>query len=116
MDKRIEFVLKYLDENLGKKVTLKKLSEMVNLSCGYLSELFTREVGITFSFYMKKIRIDRAKSLLEKSFLSVKEISFETGYRDVSNFCRDFKELEKISPSEYRNKMKVCNDFDQESG
>lgn len=116
MDKRIEFVLKYLDDHLRKKVTLKELSETVNLSCGYLSELFAKEVGIKFSFYVKKSRIDRAKSLLEKSFLSVKEIAFETGYGDVSNFCRDFKELEKISPSEYRNKMKMGDDFNQESG
>ena len=50
MDKRIEFVLKYLDDNLGGKVLLKDVAETVNLSGGYLSELFSKEVGINFCF------------------------------------------------------------------
>lgn len=53
-DKRIEVVLQYLDDHVKTKVTLKDIAGIVNLSCGYLSELFKKEAGVTFSFYVKK--------------------------------------------------------------
>ncbi len=113
MDKRIEFILGYLEDNPEKEITLTTASKMVNLSYNYLSELFKKEVGTSFSLYLKNKRIKRAKKLLKESFLSIKEISFETGSRHVSSFCKEFKNILGISPSAYRNKIKINDDFDK---
>jgi AraC-like DNA-binding protein len=46
--------------------------------------------------------MQRASTLLENTFMSVKEISHEVGFRDVSHFVRDFKKLFGTSPTSYR--------------
>jgi AraC-like DNA-binding protein len=107
MDKRIKSILRYLEGNLEERITLKQTSEMVNLSYGYFSELFQREVGTNFSQYLQSIRIEKAKTLLMDSFLSIKEISFKVGFRHESTFCEEFKNVVGTSPSAYRKKIKL---------
>lgn len=107
MDRRIEFILSHLERNLEKKITLKQASEMVNLSYGYFSELFQKEVGTNFSLYLQRIRIKKAKTFLRNSFFSIKEISFKLGFRHESTFCEEFKNMVGTSPSAYRKKVKI---------
>ena len=104
MDRRINQALKSLDENLDKKLTLKSVSEIFNLSGGYFSGLFKKEIGVCFSNYLTQLRIDKAKVLLKETSLSVKEVSYAVGYRCVSNFDHDFKRLVGLSPLEYRKR------------
>lgn len=111
MDRRIKFILRYLEENSEKKITLTAISKMVNLNYSYLSELFIKEVGISFSSYSKKNRFKRATKLLRESFLSIKEISFDIGFKHVSSFCNEFKKSMGMTPSEFRNKTKINYDF-----
>lgn len=53
--------------------------------------------------YLKSLRMERAKELLEKSFLSVKEIAHRVGLNDESHFVRDFKLIYGLTPMSYRN-------------
>ena len=52
--------------------------------------------------YLRLLRMERAKNLLESSFLSVKEIAFQVGLNDESHFVRDFKTTYGYSPALYR--------------
>jgi len=110
MDKRIRFVLKYLNDNPGKKVTLNQVSRMVNLSYGYMSGLFKRETGVSFSEYLKEVRMGQARCLLQDTFKSIKEIAFLTGYKYVSSFCEAFRNTVGVSPSVYRRMGKAIAD------
>jgi len=56
MDPRIHQTIKIMDENLDKKLTLKSVSQMFNLSGVYFSELFKKETGICFSRYLAQLR------------------------------------------------------------
>ena len=56
--------------------------------------------------YLRLLRMDRAKNLLESSFLSVKEIAFQVGLNDESHFVRDFKSTYGFSPALYRSHFK----------
>ncbi|MCP2520964.1 helix-turn-helix transcriptional regulator, partial [SCandidatus Aminicenantes bacterium Aminicenantia_JdfR_composite] len=83
---------------------LKKLAKHFNLNYSYLCELFKREIGMSFSEYLTKIRIKRAKKLLRDKSLLIKQISYKVGYRHISNFNHDFKKQTGLSPLEYRRK------------
>jgi len=104
VDLRIKQVLKFIEENLEKGLTLEKVAKQFNLNYTYLCELFKREVGMSFSEYLIKIRIKRAKKLLRDKSLLIKQISYKVGYRHISNFNRDFKKQTELSPLEYRRK------------
>ena len=56
--------------------------------------------------YLRLLRMERAKDLLESSFLSVKEIAFQVGLNDESHFVRDFKSTYGFSPALYRSRFK----------
>ena len=56
--------------------------------------------------YLRLLRMERAKDLLESSFLSVKEIAFQVGLNDESHFVRDFKSTYGFSPALYRSQYK----------
>lgn len=97
-------VLKHLHLNIESKISLKKLAGEVNLSEGYISALFKKNMGITIMKYAKKIRIDRAKVLIVTTNNSILEISLTLGFHDQSHFHKVFKSFTGLSPSEYRNK------------
>lgn len=102
-DRRICYALEilehgYVQADLGLEVIAKSL----NLSVSRFRYLFTNQVGIAPGQYLKSIRLERAKELLETSFLSVKEVMNAVGYRDISHFTREFKSRYQRSPSKFR--------------
>ena len=111
MDLRVKRALKFIEENLDKDLTLKKLAKQFNLNYSYLCELFKREIGMSFSEYLTKIKIKRAKKLLKDKSLLIKEISYEVGYKYPANFSRDFKRITKLWPEEYREIIKKYRFF-----
>src|SRR5699024_11067990 len=81
----------YMQAHCSEAITLGDVPEAVNLSPHYFSNLFKQEFGETFIGYLTMIRLERAKVLLEKNELSLKEISFMVGYKDPNYFSRVFK-------------------------
>ncbi|HEV7398491.1 MAG TPA: helix-turn-helix transcriptional regulator [Pyrinomonadaceae bacterium] len=91
-----------MQDNLTAELSLAGLAESVNLSVWRLSHIFRSEVGRPPIQYLKVLRIEKAKYLLETSFLSVKEITHLVGLKDESHFVRDFKKTYGVSPTPYR--------------
>ena len=102
MDSRVEKIQKLMRENVQREWSLLELAQAVNLSVWRLSHIFTSEVGKSPMQYLRQLRMDRAKHLLETSFLSVKEIAYQVGLNDESHFVRDFKKVYGDAPSRYR--------------
>ena len=100
----INRILKHLHLNIESTISLKKLSNDLNLSQGYISDCFKKHMGITIMNYAKKIRIERAKVLLLTTNDSILDISIRLGFHDQSHFYKIFKSFTGVSPSEYRNK------------
>ena len=97
-------ILKHLHLNIESKISLKKLASDLNLSEGYISDCFKKNMGMTIMKYAKKIRIDRAKVLLVTTNTSILDIGLTLGFHDQSHFYKIFKSFTGLSPSEYRNK------------
>jgi transcriptional regulator GlxA family with amidase domain len=102
VDQRVEKILQVMRDDLRGELSLADLAHSVNLSVWRLSHIFRAEVGVPPIQYLKVLRIEKAKYLLETSFLSVKEITHIVGLRDESHFVRDFKKTYGVSPTPYR--------------
>src|SRR5829696_5497045 len=88
------------------ELSLGEFAQSVNLSVWRLCHIFKSDVGMPPMRYLRVLRMERAKHLLESSFLSVKEIAFRVGLNDESHFVRDFKSTYGSSPALYRTRFK----------
>ena len=86
--------------------SLAEFAQSVNLSVWRLCHIFKSDVGMPPIKYLRLLRMERAKGLLESSFLSVKEIAYQVGLNDESHFVRDFKTTYGYSPAIYRAQFK----------
>ncbi|WP_438433214.1 response regulator transcription factor [Gorillibacterium sp. sgz500922] len=83
-------------------VTLDELAEYCRITPEYLSSLFQKETGKSFSAYMKEMRVNMAKDLLLNSTLKSYEIAERVGYQDPKYFAKIFKESTGLTPKEFQ--------------
>jgi AraC-like DNA-binding protein len=93
-------------EDVRGELSLGEFAQSVNLSVWRLCHIFKSDVGMPPIRYLRLLRMERAKDLLESSFLSVKEIAYQVGLNDESHFVRDFKSTYGFSPALYRSNFK----------
>ncbi|HSE22899.1 MAG TPA: helix-turn-helix transcriptional regulator [Pyrinomonadaceae bacterium] len=91
--------------DVRRELSLDNFARSVNLSVWRLSHIFKSEMGVPPIKYLRLLRMERAKTLLETSFLSVKEIAHQVGVNDESHFVRDFKSTYGASPTLYRTRF-----------
>lgn len=99
----IRSALQKMREQYHTPLTLTKLAEKLYVNPNYLSTIFKKETGLTFTQQLVRIRMEAAKKLLRESNLKIYEICKKIGYVDQAHFSRTFKSLEGMSPYEYRN-------------
>jgi two-component system response regulator YesN len=97
----------YITNNYTKELTLKKVADAIFISSFYLSHLFRMEMNITFSDYLCKIRIEKAKVLLKKGkYFRIQEIAAQTGFSNPNYFTKTFKKITGVAPKEYKDFFK----------
>jgi len=106
LDTRVEKIIKMMREDVRGELSLAEFAQSVNLSVWRLCHIFKSDVGMPPIRYLRLLRMERAKNLLESSFLSVKEIAYQVGLNDESHFVRDFKSTYGYSPALYRSHFK----------
>lgn len=113
-DRRLRAAIDFLlAHDLKRKFRIVQLSRHLNLSTTRVHHLFHEQFGLSPGQIFKLRRMQRAKELLESTFLSVKEVMAVVGLNDLSHFVRDFKQTFGSSPSELRKKsdeVKVANE------
>lgn len=105
LDQRTLKIQRTICENLHREITLTELASSVNLSVWRLCHIFRSDLGMSPIRYLKTLRLEKAKYLLENSFLSIKEITYRVGINDESHFVRDFKKTYGNAPSQHRTLM-----------
>ena len=103
MDPRVRQIIDLLSEDLSRDFDFTALAASVNLSPSRLRHLFKDETGLTPAQYLKRLRLERAKELLEGSFLRLKDVMPLVGINDESHFVRDFKKAHGLPPTRYRS-------------
>lgn len=100
----IEFIQKIQELVLNKeaKVSTDFLVNSLGTSRTQLHRKVKALTGMSIMRYVNRIRLEKAKELLEKSELSVSEVAYEVGYEDTSYFSSNFKKMYKATPSSFR--------------
>ncbi len=106
MDQRLQIVIALMKEELHRDISLHELASSVNLSLSRLHHLFKAETGTTPAHYLRFLRMERAKELLEFTFMSVKQIMVSVGVQDRSHFEREFKRMYGLTPTQHRANAK----------
>jgi len=105
-NERAGAVVQYINEHfLDYDMSLKKLSEIFDLSINHLSRIIKENTGDVFQVYLIGLRIAEAKKLLILGELSVNEISNIIGYANVSHFIKIFKSYVGITPAKYKGSV-----------
>jgi AraC family transcriptional regulator len=95
-------VAEFIDEHLAENISLAALAELVDLSVYHFARAFRQSFGLPPHRYHMARRMDRAKSLLRNSALSVTQIGIDIGFRETSSFTRAYRKFSGITPSAYR--------------
>ncbi len=103
MEPRIYRAIRLMTIDPDRKIPLDELAKSVNLSASRLRHLFKEETGSSLTQYRKAQRLQRARQLLENTFLNLKEVMHKTGFTDRSHFMRDFRKAYGMAPLQHRN-------------
>ena len=89
-----------------KEIQLRDLAVVAHVSGSYLSVKFKKEVGCSFTEYLVRFRMNKAKELFEQKKMSCTEVAAMVGYEDYAQFSRMFKKYTGIPPVEYAGKCR----------
>lgn len=95
-------VLSLIHESYADTLTLKSLGAQYHIHPVYLGQLFAKETGESFTDYINRYRIERAKELLKSCHLKVHEIARKVGYWESGYFYKQFKKYVGVSPTDYK--------------
>ncbi len=97
-------IVQYIGQHYTKDISLISVADALSLNPSYVSQLFKKESGITYTKYLSALRIDKAKELLLNTNLSLAQISEAVGFNDYFYFLKIFKKATGISPGKYLSK------------
>lgn len=98
----VSYLLDQVEHHYAEELSLKTLSQRLQLHPNYIGQLFLQEVGATFSDYLNQYRIEKAARLLLHTDQKTSDIAIHVGYMDSSYFYRQFKKYTGISPTNMR--------------
>ncbi|WP_165822642.1 AraC family transcriptional regulator [Paenibacillus montanisoli] len=95
----------YILDNLSQPLRLQNVADYLHISPRHLSRLFTEELGMTFTNFVRKERVAQAATLLSAGRLSIKKIAEDTGFDTVHYFSSVFKAEMGVTPGEFNKKL-----------
>lgn len=102
MDGRIFSLKQILSERLDRNWTVAEMAHCFNLSVPHFQKLFKAQIGTSPIAYLRELRLEKARELLETTYLQIKQIRLQTGIMNDSHFTREFTKKFGVSPTEYR--------------
>lgn len=95
-----------LSRKKPKAITLEKVAKALGETPSAISHRLERQFGLSFSDYLNRFRIERAKEMLRRTKLPATEIGRRTGFSDLSNFTKVFKRFAGMPPAAYRERFR----------
>ncbi len=93
--------IKYVNNNYTTDISLKSVADTLHMNPNYISQLFKKETGLTYTQYLTNLRISKAKQLLQNTELTINEVCEATGFNDYFYFLKTFKKNVGISPGKF---------------
>jgi AraC-like DNA-binding protein len=104
-EQRIGRICQFIDENYHRRLRMAEVAKLIHMSEGALSRFFRGHMGKTFPAFLNDLRVGRACRLLAETEMNVTEVALSCGYRNISNFNRQFQRLNRVSPRQFRRQM-----------
>ena len=102
MDNRISHLRNQILGNLRHDWTIEDMAKTIELSKPHFQKLFKFHIGTSPIAYVRELRLEKARELLETTFYQINQIGYEIGMKNDSHFTRDFKKKYGVTPTEYR--------------
>lgn len=106
----ISEVIRYVDENFRKNISLKSISAHFYMNTSYLGQKFKNVVGECFNDYLNKKRIAYVKRHCHSKHAKMNEIISESGFSNHQYFYKQFQRYEGITFASYISKLNNCDD------
>ena len=104
-NKRIDKIISFINSNYTRSLKLDEIAEMANMNSSAFCRFFKEVTERTFLQYVTDMRIGYACKLLTIGDMEVSQIAVECGFDSISHFNRTFKQLTKLTPTQYRNQI-----------
>lgn len=103
-DEQMQKIVRYLEKNMGDRLSLKSVSQRFNTSERTLSRLFQTTMQLSFLQFLKTIRMVKAIELILKTRKPIGDIAYEVGYVTISSFSDAFLEFTHVRPTDFRKR------------
>jgi len=100
-DDYIDFIKRYISLHYKDEISLNEISEILHVSRSYLSTLFKKNVGVSFTDYLIDFRLNRALEIYQGKKLPLTIVAELVGYQNYSQFSKIFKKRKGMSPREF---------------
>lgn len=98
----IRDAIAYIAENYNSNIKINELADYIGVNRSYLASSFKKVTGYSPKEYLTRLRMEKAKSLLEKTDMPINSVANSVGYTDQLAFSRMFKNYSGKSPKAYR--------------
>lgn len=95
----------FIDAHQTEEISLTDVARAVNTSTFYFCKMFKKTTGLSFTDYLSRVRVEKAKNLLLNPNLRISEVAFAAGFQSLSHFNRVFRRIAGESPTQYREKL-----------
>lgn len=107
-------IAEYIEESCAEPISSSDIEKKFYLTFDHSNRIFRKVMGCTIFRYRNIVRIQYAKAKLRASNMSICDIAAELGFDSVHYFSRIFKQIEGLSPSDYKRKFMKITDYDKE--
>lgn len=105
-NKKMNDIFSFINKNFFRSISLEDISKIAEMNPSACSRFFKQNSGFGFVEYVNQVRKNKACYLLLETDYHVNEIAEECGFASISNFNKQFRKAEGISPGEYRIRNK----------
>ena len=96
---------RFIEENIQESLSLQEVATAINCSASYFCKMFKEATGMTFLDYLARLRIEKAKNMLQNPHKRITEVAYDVGFQSISQFNRSFAKIVGLSPTNYRKKI-----------
>ncbi len=99
---RLKRLREYVEQTYSEPISLGNAASIAALESSYFSTYFRAKVGITFTQWLRQVRIEKAMELMKASDFSITHIAYKVGFGDQQTFGRAFKKHTRMTPMEFK--------------
>ncbi|HKM57738.1 MAG TPA: helix-turn-helix domain-containing protein [Chthoniobacterales bacterium] len=96
----------YIAGHCGDAIGLEEIAQAMHVSTFYFCKVFKKAAGLTFTDYLGRVRVEKAKNLLLNPHLRVSEIAYTVGFQSLTHFNRVFRKITGEAPTVFRENLK----------